>query len=84
MQSLQEAQDVVAALDGEPMSQEDVQMLYDANLPIQPVDYRQHADGSSAAAPLAVLTPEQRAVYAEGTNMVSGGLFAWDSVSPST
>ncbi len=77
MQNLTEAKQVVQALDGEPFSRDDVQALYDMNLPVQPVDYRQFANGESAAVPIEVIDKETQGKFAEGTNMLSGSLYRW-------
>lgn len=79
LQSRSQAEQAIPALDGEPMSQEEVQVLYDLNLPIQPVDYRQFPDGSSAAVPLEIVDQETQKDLATGTNMLSGSLYRWRS-----
>ena len=79
MQNFAQAQQVINALDGEPMSQADVQTLYNLNLPIQAVDYRFNPDGTSAATSLQVIDKETQSALASGTNMLSGSLYHWQS-----
>jgi hypothetical protein len=77
LQNEAEARQALDAIDDRPMSKEDVQTLYDLNIPIQPVDYRQLGEGESAAVPLEIVDTETLARLAKGTNMLSGSLFRW-------
>ena len=74
MQSRAEAEAVVAACDGEPMTLEEQRYLRSLNLPVQHVDYHVEDDGSSRAVPMTVVSSETQRIFAEGTNMLSGSL----------